>query len=248
MRKTDPVEKNFPDRGLPKGIYKCGKRFRASVWESGGAVVWQKFYDTVDEAEFMRTIFIHGHHWEGMPREPEKKAFGFIYRITCKETNRQYIGSKQFYHWAGPPGGFKCTDPTDEDWWSEDAWKDSGWKTYTGSSEELNNEIAFNEIHEYRFEVIALCKNKLALHMAEIMVMVEEDVLEALDENGNYKYFNKNIGGKEYRAPFKKADMRDKQEASLKHLYNYYLRPKMCCNAVVPYGYSECPTCRRSVI
>jgi hypothetical protein len=66
---------------------------------------------------------------------------------------------------------------------------------------------------------------------------MKRNVLEALDSKGEYLYYNENIAGLEFRAPFLKSDMVAKRTESLEAIRNYYLKPALCpkCKRVLNY-------------
>jgi hypothetical protein len=201
-------------------------------------------FTTIGEASYMRKLKMDGHHWEGMIPNAMEKYFGFTYIITHKVTGKSYIGKKQGYLWNGPVGGFKCTDPMDK-WWDPKAWKKNNWEEYTGSSEQLNLEMAIGNVWDYTYEILGYAKNKLALHLSEVGEQVQRDVLEAVDSLGNYKYYNKNIAGMLFRAPFKKEELVVTREKTLENMRNYYLKPDMCisCGVMVAFGNTKCDVC-----
>jgi hypothetical protein len=232
------------NRGLPKGVYPTRTdKFSAITWEFGGKLKYVGTFETPEEAAYNRLVAMQGHHWEGMPENP-LNYFGFVYRITSLETGKIYIGSKQFHLWTGPKGGYKCTDPKDPRW-NKTVWKESDWKDYTGSSEELNEEIAKKGKHMYRYEFMHLCRNKLDLHLTEVQYQVNNNVLEAVDANGNYKYYNKNIASKLFRAPYRVCDVEEARAMSIDFMEEYYLNPQKCsgCSSIIPFGISYCPRC-----
>lgn len=225
-----------------KGVYEYPSGYRAMFWE-GPKVRHIGYYEDPREAHYQHLMKQQGHHWVGMP-DDLSASFGFIYQITSLETKKMYIGSKQFYLWDGPQGGYKCTDPRDPRW-NRKAWRESDWRTYTGSSRKLSEEMARNGVHAYKYEVLQLCSDKLELHMAEIQHQLDRNVLEATDSNGNYLYYNENIASKVFRAPYKVCDMEEARRFSLEAMEEYYLKPELCkkCSTVVPYGINHCPRC-----
>lgn len=241
---TYPKNLRVRDRELPTGVYyrESTGRYEAKVWEKQTMKVFVVgTFDTVEEAVYQREVYMKGHHWEGVEHDPSN-AWGFIYRITCKKTGKQYIGKKQYRLWDGPSGGYKCTDPQNE-WFDESLWKANDWKFYTGSQNDLNREIAFGNVWDFKYEVVELAVDKLDLHMAEVNLQIKEDVLDKLDDNGEYKYYNKNIASMEFRAPFLKADMLAKKNATFEEVRDYYLKPTLCrvCGKIVPYkGVCKC--------
>lgn len=231
-------------RDLPKGVYLIAGRegFRAVIWP-GNKVKQVGVFADAREAAYKRLIAEQGHHWEGVPLDP-KNYWGFIYCITNRDTDKMYIGKKQFRLWDGPPGGYKCTDPTDTEWFDESAWKRNDWEFYTGSSKSLSADM-FNP-WDWKFEVLKLSKDKLENHLDEVNEQISRNVLEALDADGKYLYYNENIASLEFRAPFLKSDMVAKREVSLETMRNYYLRPSLCpkCKEVLTFpGTGGCTSC-----
>ncbi len=129
-------------------------------------------------------------HWNynkellGEEFDPEQ-YFGFVYRITRKETGRSYIGKKQLFsvhrkRVAGRTNRKRVR-------------KESKWRTYTGSCEELNKEIKKLGKGEFDFEILKFCLTKRDLGYTETMYQFKEDVLDARFDNGTRKYYNSNI-------------------------------------------------------
>jgi len=222
------------NKGIPEGVYKTPNgRYRTYFWD-GQRKKNVGRYDTAEEAEYALAVAKNGHHWIGMKDGP---YFGFIYRITHKVTGKMYIGSKQFFHWDGPPAGYKCCD-LESSRWDEKAWKYSGWKEYSGSSRDLSDEVRKQGAHMFHYKIEKMCKDKLDLHLTEIFLMVGENVLEALTDKGEYQYYNKNIASCEFRQPYKLHEIEGMHEEDMEAVRNYYLKPDRCplCTRVLPYG------------
>lgn len=109
-------------------------------------------------------------HWTTTLSLEKDMPFGFIYRITCKVNNRQYIGKKQCttVKKRAPLKGKKnkrcevC---------------ETDWKTYTSSSRELNNDILEYGKDNFIFEIIKFCESKFALAYEEAKIQFREEVL-----------------------------------------------------------------------
>jgi len=221
------------NRGLPKGVYRDGKTFRNLRWNGKQLINGGCGFKTPEEADYFGFLKHNGHHWRGLEKG---RNMGFIYKITSKVTGKEYIGSKQFLLWDGPQAGYKCYD-MDSEWFDERAWRDNDWTEYTGSSDELNAEISKGNIWDYTFEVLEMCKTRLDIHVSEVLHQMERDVLEAVGEDGEYLYYNKNIASKEFRAPFKKSNLVDVREREEESMRNYYLKPRIDSDGnVIPYG------------
>lgn len=234
------------ERELPKGVYPYDDRYIAKRWDMETNKHYHVgIYATVSEAAYARQVAMYGHHWIGMPLGAEKKDWGFIYLITNIITGKQYIGKKQFLWWNGPSGGYKCTNRNDDFWFTPSAWKDSDWKEYVSSCIPLQKDIAHFGQHNFTFEVLGTCEDKLSLHLAEVEEMMARDVLEAVDEDGEYAYYNANIASLEFRAPFRKDKVLTATAFTQAELVSYYLKPYVCtkCQSVIPFGHNECKEC-----
>ncbi len=99
-----------------------------------------------------------------------ENPFGFIYIITNKVNGRQYIGKKQCVSRVKrKPLKGKTRNRIDH--------KESDWKTYTGSSKELNEDIAKYGKENFTFEILEWCGSKWELGYKEIKKQLEYDVL-----------------------------------------------------------------------
>lgn len=221
------------NKDLPNGVYQDRKTYRYKKWDGETLVSYGCGYKTPEEADYKGFLLMNGHHWKGMNKG---NSFGFIYKITNRKTGKMYIGSKQFLLWGGPPGGYKCSDMEDPRF-DKDAWRPNNWETYTGSQDDLNAEIKRGNVWDYTYEVMSMCKDKMDIHLSEIFEHLERDVLEATNSEGEYLYYNKNIAGVDYRAPFKMSDMMTVRAADEVSMRNYYLKPSVDAKGnVIPYG------------
>lgn len=231
-----------PYKGVTGYETSKGTRYRYRRWTVGGKFLKGKAgYKTPEEANYARRVVQYGHHWEGMAEDRED-FFGFTYCITERATGKKYLGAKQFFYWDGPVRGYKCTDPRDSDWDSS-LWRDGEWAKYVSSSKVLQGIIG-DRPHLFQFEVVRMHHNKLDLFHAELTQQIEADVLNAVDADGNYIYFNEQIMGVEYRPPVPKAKLKAAREAAETKVRDYYLRPNVCggCGEVIPYGERQCPS------
>lgn len=236
-----------------KGVYKhkASGRYEIKVKDHDGNWTYIGLADTKAEGRYRHRLHKNGHHWE----TPYGDAlgtfgFGFTYLMTHKVTGKKYVGSKQFYYWDGPTGGYKCTDPADERW-EPLAWREGMWETYTSSSDDINLEILHGNIWDFKYEVLQVYENKLDLHIAEVLELKKRGVLEATGPTGKYLYYNKNIGRVEFRAPYDIDKVAEMKEKSLKEMTLYYLKPNECyhCNEPLPFGRSTFTCeCRGSMV
>jgi hypothetical protein len=110
-------------------------------------------------------------HWElAKGLEFEEGAFGFIYEIVCLPLNKKYIGKKQcLSRVKRKPLKGKTRNRIDH--------KESDWKTYTGSSKELNEDIAKYGKENFTFIIVDWGGSKWELGYKEIKRQIEQEVL-----------------------------------------------------------------------
>lgn len=112
-------------------------------------------------------------HWqlaEGLNDNSE--AFGFIYEISnnALPEPKKYIGKKQCVSRVKrKPLKGKTRNRIDH--------KESDWKTYTGSSKELNEDIAKYGKENFTFTILEWCNSKFELGYKEIKMQLLHDVI-----------------------------------------------------------------------
>ena len=124
-------------------------------------------------------------HWEPDLDFSIDDYFGFVYKITNIQTQRSYIGRKQFHSYArkkikGKKNRKKIV-------------RESDWKTYTGSSEILNEDIQRMGKDKFTFTILKLCVTKRDLGYTETWYQMTESVLDSKFPDGSRKYYNNNI-------------------------------------------------------
>jgi hypothetical protein len=109
---------------------------------------------------------------------------GFIYEIRNLTNGKKYIGRKILTSTRKlkPLKGAKR---------KRTVVKDSGWLEYTGSSDELNADIASG--HQIEKHILQLCFSKKQMSYYELKYQMIYQVLES------DKYYNGNIAGKYHR-------------------------------------------------
>lgn len=130
-------------------------------------------------------------HWQLAPTlKYEPHSFGFIYEILCIPLNKKYIGKKQCVsRIKRKPLKGKTRNRID--------CKESDWKMYTGSSKELNEDIAKYGKENFVFTIVDWGGSKWELGYKEIKRQIEQEVL--LKEN----FYNGIINTKLPKAPKK---------------------------------------------
>jgi len=140
-------------------------------------------------------------HWVGRIPDP-KKYFGFIYIITDKTSGRAYVGRKQY--WSAKAGVKGCKSRVVDrasKRWKVSCWKPSDWKTYKGSSRALLDWMRDHPDHEYEYKIIKQCRAKGILTYSEVQEQWKRNVLGAKLPDGQWAYFNGNIGAIRFRCP-----------------------------------------------
>lgn len=101
-------------------------------------------------------------HWEYYD-EMTQDCYGFIYEIQNNLNSKKYIGKKQTKKTLKRP-------PLKGKKNKRHVITESDWKTYTGSCNELNNDIAEQGKENFSFKILRLCYNKweLAYYEAEL--------------------------------------------------------------------------------
>ena len=116
--------------------------------------------------------------------------FGFVYRITNKYNQRQYIGRKYFWSFRKPPGKKRKVK------------QESDWKKYYGSCPELKEDIKLYNKENFNREILSLHTTKGQCNYEETKQLFLNNVLiEALDD-GCPAYYNSNILGRYMRKDY----------------------------------------------
>lgn len=116
---------------------------------------------------------------------------GFIYLITNLKTGKKYIGRKYFWKRLRKkvPGKARRIRVTEE----------SDWKTYWGSCAPLHEDYFSLGIMNFKREILSIHDNRPDVCYEEVAAQFKYNVLRAVDSDGNYQYYNSNIGNKYYR-------------------------------------------------
>lgn len=112
--------------------------------------------------------------WEGVENKADSN-FGFIYKVTHKETGKYYIGKKQY--WTLKPKAnrrHKKPDTKLSSVYFKENFKESDWKTYTTSSrnKEFKKYIS-NSPYNYVWEVLINCKSKAIMSFMETVCILK---------------------------------------------------------------------------
>lgn len=126
-------------------------------------------------------------HWTYPVAFEPNDYIGFIYQITNKVTGKKYIGRKQLHSRTKKQVKLK-SDPTRKK--TQVTTKQSDWKTYTGSSRQLNEDIAALGKEKFRFEIISLHKSLSSLNYAEVYMLITSNALTSYFRNGEPVFYN----------------------------------------------------------
>jgi len=103
-----------------------------------------------------------------------EESFGFIYEIKNNITGKMYVGKKQCNtRIKRKPLKGKKRNRIDS--------KESDWKTYTGSSNDLNNDIEVYGKENFTFTILKECGSKWELGYEEIKEQIKREVLLSND-------------------------------------------------------------------
>ena len=132
--------------------------------------------------------------YNGVPFDPpydEINHAGFCYCITNTLNNRKYIGKKVFH-------ARRTLKPLKGKSRNRKIVKESDWRTYQSSCEELIADIEKHGEEKFIFEILSFHVNRKEIDYHELILQFMFDVLEARDESGQRKFYNKNISNKYY--------------------------------------------------
>ena len=116
--------------------------------------------------------------------------FGFVYLITNKSNQRQYIGRKYFWSFRKPPGKKRKVK------------QESDWKKYYGSCPELKEDIKKYGKETFSRKILSLHKTKGLCNYEETKQLFLNNVLSESLDNGEPAYYNSNILGRYMRKDY----------------------------------------------
>ena len=116
--------------------------------------------------------------------------FGFVYLITNKSNQRQYIGRKYFWSFRTPPGKKRKVK------------QESDWKRYYGSCPELKEDVKKYGKEFFSREILSLHKTKGTCNFEETKQLFLNNVLSESLDDGSPAYYNSNILGRYMRKDY----------------------------------------------
>ena len=117
-------------------------------------------------------------------------SFGFVYRITNIQTNKQYIGRNYFVQKRKPRGGGRRVT------------SESNWKKYYGSCPELTTDIKTIGKELFKRELLSVHPTVGKTNYEETRQLFLNDVLTSKLDDGSPAYYNSNILGRYYRKDY----------------------------------------------
>ena len=121
--------------------------------------------------------------------------YGFVYRITCRTTNRAYIGRKYFWQKRKPRpdnSGRKRRRVTSE----------SNWRNYYGSCPELTEDVKKYGRDAFAREILSLHITPGRVNYEETRQLFLNNVLTESLTDGTPAFYNSNILGRYYRKDY----------------------------------------------
>ena len=121
--------------------------------------------------------------------------YGFVYLITCTETNRRYIGRKYFWQKRKP----RSSDKTKK---RRRVTSESNWRNYYGSCPELKEDIAKYGSDSFKREILSLHPTVGKTNYEETRQLFVNNVLTESLTDGTPMFYNSNILGRYYRKDY----------------------------------------------
>ena len=124
---------------------------------------------------------------------------GFVYKITNIQTNKFYIGKKNFFSKQNKPlTKAELAEQTDKRKSKKKlVVKESNWKTYWGSNKELLEDVKKLGEDQFDRQILTLCKTKKALTYWEVHYQCKHEciVSPSFSYNDNIlgKFFPKDV-------------------------------------------------------
>jgi len=151
-------------------------------------------YPTVTQATKTNSAIDYENPWmfqeQPFLSEDIGDSFGFVYRITNIQTNKQYIGRKYFVQKRKPRGGGRRVT------------SESNWKKYYGSCPELTTDIKTIGKELFKRELLSVHPTVGKTNYEETRQLFINNVLTSKLDDGSPAYYNSNILGRYYRKDY----------------------------------------------
>jgi hypothetical protein len=116
--------------------------------------------------------------------------FGFVYLITNKSNQRQYIGRKYFWSFRTPKGKKRKVK------------SESDWKKYYGSCPELKEDVEKFGRESFSRTILSLHKTKGKTNFEETRQLFANNVLTESLDDGTPAFYNSNILSRYFRKDY----------------------------------------------
>ena len=121
--------------------------------------------------------------------------YGFVYKITNVQNQRQYIGRKYFWQKRKPRATAGVTR-------RRRVTSESNWQNYYGSCPELTEDVKTYGRESFTREILSLHGTPGRVNYEETRQLFLHDVLTKALDNGTPAYYNSNILGRYYRKDY----------------------------------------------
>jgi hypothetical protein len=119
---------------------------------------------------------------------PEGDWYGFVYKISKKNTGEYYWGCKSFYNITNPKISKKKANELYTGKGRKKTRlqkiKESDWKDYLSSSKKVQEMIEIDGLDAYKFEIISFHKSYTSMMMEETFLILKDFI------SGNTKILN----------------------------------------------------------
>ena len=107
--------------------------------------------------------------WQGAMEDASEDFYGFLYRITHKETGKWYIGRKSLVSVRRKKVPGQTRRKVEK--------KESDWRNYRSSSKELQAWIDEEGLDAFEFIILGYCTHRSSLRYAETYLLVTTHAL-----------------------------------------------------------------------
>ena len=121
--------------------------------------------------------------------------YGFVYKITNLQNQRQYIGRKYFWQKRKPRN-------TTKDKRRRRVTSESNWRSYYGSCPELKEDVARFGKESFRRTILSLHKTPGKVNYEETRQLFLNNVLTESLTDGTPMFYNSNVLGRYYRKDY----------------------------------------------
>jgi len=121
--------------------------------------------------------------------------YGFVYKITNLQNQRQYIGRKYFWQ-------KRKTRSKDQTTKRRRVTSESNWRDYYGSSPELKDDVKRLGKESFRRDILSLHKTPGRVNYEETRQLFINNVLTESLTDGTPAFYNANVLGRYYRKDY----------------------------------------------